>query len=31
MNLLFDTNIILQVTRKEGGLQLLKSSILTTD
>ncbi|AXE21265.1 PIN domain nuclease [Runella rosea] len=24
MNLLFDTNIILQVTRKEGGLELLK-------
>lgn len=24
MNLLFDTNIILQVTRKEGGLELFK-------
>ncbi len=24
MNLFFDTNIILQVTRKEGGLELLK-------
>jgi tRNA(fMet)-specific endonuclease VapC len=24
MNLLFDTNIILQVTRKEGGLELLR-------